>query len=164
MVYVVIFINGSEIVYHIDFSNKNPRFIPIIQKTGKKELFVINEGLMILHHDTSIGIGFYMIKNNIQKEISRYQLGNWETIELNFYKKFSPHGSIATIISIKNNPIGTILHFHGGPDSYEVEELRFFSAFRELLLEGYQLIILNYQGSKGLKWPANKSAWKKIEY
>lgn len=157
-IFAVVLVEGEEIVFRIELNTSNAEFSPIITGSGKKEMYPINDGVIVLHFDTLLGVGFYSIDSACNLTIPRTKLGLWEPLNLNSRKIVSSQGAVALILSATSEIKGSILHFHGGPDSYEVEELRFFSSLRELIEEGYQLIILNYQGSKGIG-RAHQSAW-----
>ncbi|MDR6437241.1 pimeloyl-ACP methyl ester carboxylesterase [Paenarthrobacter nicotinovorans] len=49
---------------------------------------------------------------------------------------------------------------HGGPDSHELDDLRFGGTYRRILDAGFDLLILNYPGSTGFGGTFQELAWQ----
>lgn len=53
-----------------------------------------------------------------------------------------------------------VVSLHGGPDSHELDDLRYGGIYRELLDRRTDVAIVNYPGSTGLGEAFQRSAWK----
>lgn len=75
----------------------------------------------------------------------------------------SPEGARAMVLMPESRQArsarGVFLHFHGGPDAYEVEEPRLFGLFRSLLLDGWTVASLNYRGSVSANAAHHAASW-----
>ena len=161
--FAVVFLQGTERVYRIDLCNNRstPVFQLVCETTGKKALFETSDGLAMLTRDTQTGLHLSLI-NPVDLTMQLIAtLGQWDSLDLVTQKLISPQGANAISFTLSHPPasLATIIHFHGGPDSYEVEELRFFGAFRKLLEQGFRLICLNYRGSSGFQPSVQREAW-----
>ena len=58
-------------------------------------------------------------------------------------------------------PVGTIVHFHGGPESYDVGEPRLFGLPAAALALHWEWITVNYRGSLAPSDVWTRSAWKR---
>ncbi|WP_246837430.1 S9 family peptidase [Salinibacterium sp. UTAS2018] len=52
-----------------------------------------------------------------------------------------------------------VVSFHGGPDSHELDDLRYSGAYREWLDRNVDVLIINYPGSLGFGDAFQTSAW-----
>lgn len=52
-----------------------------------------------------------------------------------------------------------LVALHGGPDSYELDDLRYGGAYREIVDAGFDVLVLNYPGSTGFGEEFQRSAW-----
>lgn|GEM_PF-3728328 len=66
--------------------------------------------------------------------------------------------SPCVVISGKST-IGIVVSLHGGPDSFEWDDLRYSGLYRTLAHEGIATVILNAPGSRGLGNDFQRSAW-----
>src|SRR5262249_36640854 len=74
----------------------------------------------------------------------------------------SPSGARAFVVDPPAGEVrATVVHLHGGPDSYEVPELRCFGALRELAGDGVRVVGLNYRGSLAIGPAATADAWRR---
>jgi pimeloyl-ACP methyl ester carboxylesterase len=56
---------------------------------------------------------------------------------------------------------GVIVHFHGGPESYEWGERRFDGAFESVIDDGFLYVGWNYAGSQGFGNNFQRRPWKR---
>lgn len=71
-------------------------------------------------------------------------------------------GSGAQAISLAPKFVQSwIVSLHGGPESWEGREIRYGGLYRDLLRQGFGVIILNYAGSKRAGAEPSPSAWGK---
>ncbi len=70
------------------------------------------------------------------------------------------NGPRALRFAASERQIGTIVHLHGGPESYETDELRFFGLAPHAVSQGWDWRSLNYRGSRGVPSQHTKGAWK----
>lgn len=69
-------------------------------------------------------------------------------------------GPRALRITATDRHLGTIVHLHGGPESYETDELRFFGLAPHAVAQGWDWRSLNYRGSRGTAPDHTTAAWK----
>lgn len=62
---------------------------------------------------------------------------------------------------IPEHPKSWMLSLHGGPESYEGQEIRYGGLYRKLLQEGHAIAVLNYRGSTQLDAKVSQQAWRK---
>lgn len=53
-----------------------------------------------------------------------------------------------------------IVSLHGGPDSHELDDLRYGGTYRSLLDAGFDILIINYPGSTGFGTEYQEQAWR----
>jgi len=69
-------------------------------------------------------------------------------------------GPRALRVASADRHAGTIIHLHGGPESYETDELRFFGLAPHSVSQGWDWRSLNYRGSRGVSPDHTTAAWK----
>lgn len=159
-IFATIVEEGTEIVYRMtEEDSKSISFHPIWRGSGKKVVSKTSQSMVGLSRDTINGVTFHVF--NQLGERKSQTLMPWtkpQGIKVQYFS--STQGAHAIVFSPATRPRSQVLHFHGGPDAYEVEELRFFGAFHTLLRSGVEIVVLNYRGSTGMGSAAHVSAWK----
>jgi hypothetical protein len=157
-VIIQVYKDSRDIVYRLDRESDGFEFKAIWETTGRKIINRTSEGFLGVCVDFLTGISLVPYHNGYFDLDQTLSIGKWTEMDGTIWHERSPQGAEAIIYTPTETPKGTILHFHGGPDAHEVEDLRFFGAFRALAQEGFRIINLNYRGSIGLESHAYKAA------
>jgi dipeptidyl aminopeptidase/acylaminoacyl peptidase len=148
----VVAAGGAETLHRVTGDG----FTPLTREPGRKLLSRTPEGVAVLNLDHCDGISARWPDGTTDI------LGGWRRQPARIGHHRSPDGAEAVVIDPPDGRVhATVLHLHGGPDSYEVPELRFFGVLRDLTDRGVRVVGLNYRGSSAITPEAVTSAWKR---
>lgn len=99
----------------------------------------------------------------------------WRTPDVEYTGIFAPREDLEIRnVMVEGMPCVTLRHrtetatrlvvsLHGGPDSHELDDLRYGGMYRDLLDVGCEILIVNYPGSKSLGRGLQRVAWNNWE-
>jgi dipeptidyl aminopeptidase/acylaminoacyl peptidase len=159
----VVYRDGEEMLYRVSFSGDGEvAFVPLGAGTGRKILSPTADGMAVLTWDHRAGVSACWPEGTDGRPGRAEPLGRWSYQEARITHHRSPLGARAFVIDPAVSEAGpTVVHLHGGPESYEVPELRCFGALRELAGSGVRVVGLNYRGSLAIDPTATTDAWQR---
>lgn len=159
----VVYRDGEELLYRVSFSGSGDvAFVPLREDTGRKILSLTADGIAVLTWDHRAGISACWPDVTNGQPGQAQPLGRWPYQDACITHYRSPLGARAFVVDPPAGEVrATVIHLHGGPESYEVPELRCFGALRELVGSGVRVVGLNYRGSLAIGPAATANAWRR---
>jgi dienelactone hydrolase len=132
---------------------------------GKLYLSVVGAQAFVRTRSNLNGLEVFRL-NLIDKKIhlrclSRLSFGPKDETQSRTYRLGSEGPWIIERFAPNVVPKRLLIHLHGGPDSFEVDDLRLWGMFRDCLRDGTVVISLNYAGSTGFGPAYQKQAWRR---
>ncbi len=134
------------------------RIIKSIQFRSNIELHSqVSDKILIKNTSLSNGISWGYINKDSQIKFPVKTLKSVDFINV----KYIQTPSSCILFEPKNNEINRIIiSIHGGPESFEFDELRYNGIYREFVYAGVLVCVLNYNGSAYRTLNTRKSVWK----
>ncbi|WP_138494480.1 alpha/beta hydrolase family protein [Paenibacillus pinistramenti] len=143
--------NGIQKLLLLNLNNNLINSVPNIK--GRLDISNIQKSNICLHK-CSILEGSEWIVCNLEGIIARKQ-GIERFI---FMNESYTHGNFL-VHRPKGLPKRAFISLHGGPESCEYDELRYWGLYRELLRDDVLVLVLNYQGSANFGFKYRSSPW-----